>query len=44
MSICPINWGEYYSNVDETLDIIWGSNLDEKVKDKLEELLRVDTI
>ena len=22
MSICPINWDEYYSNVDEALDII----------------------
>ena len=44
MSICPINWDEYYSNVDEALDIIGDSNLDETVKDKLEELLRVDTI
>lgn len=44
MSICPINWDEYYSNVEEALDIIGDSNLDENVKDKLEELLRVDTI
>ena len=43
-SICPVQWNEYYSNVDEALDIIWASNLDETVKDKLEELLRVDTI
>lgn len=44
MSICPLNWAEYYGNVEEALDIIWASTLDEKTKDKLEELLRVDNI
>ncbi len=44
MSICPINWDEYYSNVNEALDIIGDSNLDETVKDKLEDLLRIDDI
>ena len=43
-SICPIKWDEYYGNVEEALDIIWASTLDEKTKDKLEELLRVDNI
>lgn len=43
-SICPVRWDEYYGNVEEALDIIWDSTLDEKTKDKLEELLRVDTI
>lgn len=43
-SICPINWNEYYSEVEEALDLIWGSDLDEKTKDKIDELLRIDTI
>jgi hypothetical protein len=44
MSICPINWDEYYEHAEEALDIIWDSNLDDVVKERLEELLRVDTI
>ena len=44
MSICPINWDEYYENAEKALDIIWDSNLDDVVKERLEELLRVDTI
>ena len=44
MSICPINWDEYYEHAEKALDIIWDSNLDDVVKERLEELLRVDTI
>ena len=44
MSICPIDWDEYYENAEEALDIIWDSNLDDVVKERLEELLRVETI
>lgn len=43
-SICPINWGEYYKNVEKALTAIWDSDLDEVVKERLEELLRVDDI
>lgn len=35
---------EYYEHVEKALDIIWDSNLDDVVKERLEELLRVDTI
>lgn len=44
MSICPINWDDYYENAEKALDIIWDSNLDDVVKERLEELLRVDTV
>lgn len=44
MSICPINWDDYYEHVEMALNIIWDSNLDDVVKERLEELLRVDTI
>lgn len=44
MSICPIDWQEYYEKVEKSLNIIWDSNLDDVVKERLEELLRVDTI
>ena len=44
MSICPINWDDYYENAEKTLDIIWDSNLDDVVKGRLEELLRVEKI
>ena len=44
MSICPINWGEYYTNVENALRIINDSSLDEKTKDTLEDLLRIDDI
>ena len=44
MSICPINWDDYYEHAEEALKIIWDSNLDDVVKERLEELLRVDTI
>lgn len=44
MSICPIDWDEYYEHAEKALDIIWDSNLDDVVKERLEELLRVDTI
>lgn len=44
MSICPINWDDYYEHAEEALRIIWDSNLDDVVKERLEELLRVDTI
>lgn len=43
LSICPINWDEYYENAEKALDIIRDSNLDDVVKERLEELLRVDT-
>lgn len=43
-SICPINWHEYYEKVEKALNIIWDSNLDDIVKGRLEELLRVETI
>ena len=41
MSICPINWDEYYEHAEKALDIIWDSNLDDVVKERLEKLLRV---
>lgn len=44
MSICPINWDDYYENAEKALDIIWDSNLDDVVKGRLEELLRVEKI
>lgn len=44
MSICPVNWDEYYEHAEKALDIIWDSNLDDVVKERLEGLLRVDTI
>ena len=44
MSICPINWDDYYAHAENALDIIWDSKLDNAVKERLEELLRVDTI
>ena len=44
MSICPINWDDYYENAEKALDIIWDSNLDDVVKERLEELLRVEKI
>lgn len=31
MSICPINWDEYYENAEKALDIIWDSNLDDQL-------------
>jgi len=43
-SICPIDWDDYYENVEMALKTIWDSNLDDVVKERLEELLRVDTI
>ena len=44
MSICPINWDDYYEHAEEALKIIWDSNIDDVVKERLEELLRVDTV
>lgn len=44
MSICPINWDDYYEHVEMALDVIWDSNLDDVVKGRLEELLRVEKI
>lgn len=43
-SICPIQWNEYYANVENALRIIHDSSLDEKTKDALEDLLRIDDI
>lgn len=43
-SICPIQWSEYYANVEKALRIINDSSLDEKTKDTLEDLLRIDDI
>jgi hypothetical protein len=43
-SICPINWAEYYKNVEKALATIWDSDLDEVVEERLEELLRVEDI
>lgn len=43
-SICPIQWNEYYANVENALRIINDSSLDEKTKDTLEDLLRIDDI
>ena len=43
-SICPIQWNEYYANVENALRIINDSSLDEKTKDALEDLLRIDDI
>lgn len=44
MSICPVNWDEYYEHAEMALNIIWDSILDDVVKERLEELLRVDMI
>lgn len=43
-SICPIQWNEYYAKVENALRIINDSSLDEKTKDTLEDLLRIDDI
>jgi hypothetical protein len=44
MSICPINWDEYYENAEEALKIIWDSGLDDVLKERLEDLLRVEVV
>ena len=44
LSICPIDWKQYYDNVETALDIISTSKLDTDTKERLEELLRVDGI
>ena len=40
-SICPIDWAGYYGNVEKALKIIWDSGLDDVLKERLEDLLRV---
>jgi hypothetical protein len=44
MSICPINWDEYYEKVEKALDIIHRRWRETDTVEELEELLRVDTI
>lgn len=43
-SICPIDWAGYYGNVEKALKIIWDSELDDVLKERLEELLRVELV
>lgn len=44
MSICPIDWREYYKNVEKALDIIHRRWRETDTVDELEELLRIDMI
>ena len=44
MSICPINWDEYYEKVEKALDIIHRRWRETDTVEEVEELLRVDTI
>lgn len=43
-SICPIDWAGYYGNVEKALKIIWDSGLDDVLKERLEDLLRVEVV
>ena len=44
VSLCPLDWSEYQDRVDEALEIVDDSALDDDTKDRIHELIEVDRV